>query len=796
MELDVTRVETATEETTERGRGLLAALFPELSGERAGRGAELLLDAIFFGLAALFATTHFFFGMYPFALALLGAAGRRVVPIFLGALLGASTLPAVGGVFAAAAVLLFLLRVLFSLPAPRRVLFPVTETLFGEGVGARTLAATLTGTALAAYELTVSEGATFSLYFAAVAILSPAVFTFLFSFLPEAKGRPFAVPREGGAVASPTMADLSLLSLFAAVTFALRELSLFGLSLSTLFAVGVTLLAARRRGAARGGVTGLLLGLLFDLVTAPALAILGLSSGLLFPFGVLYGTLGGLVGATLFVGYASGLSGFLSLLPEGATASLLLLPVLGKMTAARDPAAEALEGGRLLTAATAKGRPLAEGTARLSRLGTAFSSLSAMFYRLSDEEKRPVPAEHFAECQRVCARFCATCSNRVRCWEQGDRMAERAIFGLATRLSEVGRVTAEDLPEELRSGCRRIEEMLEEIRDAAASVALRRHRGDRNEFLSLDYAMLSRLLSAAAEADARETSPDEEGSRRLSEVLAGEGASILPLVFGTRRRRVAIAAPHEATLREGAARLRELAEGALGCRLSPPALDTVDGVATLTMHTVPRFRVATASASVPLVGSGDRIRSFPVEEGYFYTVLSDGMGSGERAAATAEVSVEFLETMLTAGTGRASSLRMLNDLVRTQSTECSATVDLFVFDTMYGHAAFFKSGAAPSFIKRGSEVLRVRSHTMPLGLVRTPDAERINLEVAEGDVVILLSDGLVPDGREPAWLPALLASESDDDLEALATRIVAEAVSRIPEPRDDITVGLVRIEEE
>ena len=793
MELEAVRSEGSRDGW---GHRVLAALFPELCGERAGRGAELLLDAVFFGLATLLATTHFFFGMYPFALALLGAARRRVVPILLGALVGAGTLTAVGGVFAAAAVLLLLLRILFSLPVPRRVLFPVTDALFREGVPARVLAATLTGGALAAYELAVSGAAVFSLYFAAVAILSTAVFTFLLSYLPEGGSRPLALLFDGRAAPTHTLSDISLLSLLAAVTLALRELTLLGLSLGTLFAVAAVLSAARRRGAALGGVTGLLLGLLFNLVTAPALAILGLLSGLLFPFGVLYGTLGGLVGATLFVGYLGGLSGFLSLLPEGAMATLLLLPFLGKMTAARDPAAEALEGGRLLSAATAVGRSPEAGATRLFRLGTAFSALSAMFYRLSDKEKRPAPAEHFAECQRVCARFCATCSNRVRCWEQGDRIAERAVFGLAVRLSEVGRVTAEDLPDELRSGCRRMEEMLEDIRDAAASVALRRHRGDRNEFLSLDYAMIAKLLSSAAEADERETAPDEEGSRRLTEALAGEGSSLLPLVFGTRRRRVAIAGRRSAELCERADGLRVLAEGALGCRLSPPVTDTVDGVATLAMHAVSRFRVATASASVPLCGSGDRIRFFSVAEDCFYAVLSDGMGSGERAAATAEVSVEFLETMLSAGTGRATALRMLNDLVRTQSTECSATVDLFVFDRMYGHAAFFKSGAAPSYIKRGSEVFRVRSHTMPLGLVRTPDTERINVEVAVGDVVILLSDGLVPDGEEPAWLLSLLASLPTDDLDALATRLVAEAVSHIPEPRDDITVGLVRIEEE
>ena len=100
-----------------------------------------------------------------------------------------------------------------------------------------------------------------------------------------------------------------------------------------------------------------------------------------------------------------------------------------------------------------------------------------------------------------------------------------------------------------------------------------------------------------------------------------------------------------------------------------------------------------------------------------------------------------------------------------------------------------------SYIKRGGEILRVRSRTMPLGILHSPDAEQINAEVKAGDILVLLSDGLAPDNEDPAWLLSLLSRESGDCLSALATRIVAEAVSRPEPPTDDITVGLVRITE-
>ena len=793
--------EQAREKRERQAPGLLRLLFPELCERERGRGAELLTDAAAFGLALLLARTHLVYGMYPFALAYLAAVRRRVPAVALGAVLGALGLETVGGVFATAYLFLLGLRVIASYPAPRRRILPLCDRLFGEGPVLRVLSATLTGAALAGYEMLVSGVSAYSLWFAAVAIPSAALLTLLYVWIFET---PVTVGdllgrREGRGLPTtaqvrPALAELSLLSLLVSVGYALLPLSFFGLSLASLFSAASVLFAARRFGAARAGVLGLVLGLLGGVTLAPAYAILGLVSGFLFMYGIVYGLLGGLVGAMVFAGYVEGISGFLSVAPEGAIAVLFLLPTLSRTEAARDPAATELSRVRTAEATRAAACPPQPERDRLGRLGGAFSALSGMFYRLSDAERRPAAAEYFVECQKVCARYCATCSNRVRCWEQGERVAERAVYGLANALREQGKITSELLPPALRSGCPRIEEILDEIRDECASMAVKRYRGDRNEFLSFDYAMLAKLLGDAAAADREEATEDIEGNRRLASAIGGELEGMALSVFGTRRKRVAVGAGSAPLLEAAADRLHTAAEEALGCALSAPLLETRDGAATLSMRGIRRFAVATASSSVPIAGSGDRLRFFEADDDFFYAVLSDGMGSGEEAAATAEVSVEFLETMLRAGTSRRTALRMLNNLVRTRRTECSATVDMLVFDLLYGHAAFLKSGATSSYIKRGREVLRVRSRTMPLGLRKNPDAERIHVEILEGDVVVLLSDGIAGEEDDPAWLLTLLSDEPADDLDALAGRIVAEAVSRIPEPRDDITVGLVRPE--
>ena len=396
----------------------------------------------------------------------------------------------------------------------------------------------------------------------------------------------------------------------------------------------------------------------------------------------------------------------------------------------------------------------------------------------------------------MCARHCATCSNRVRCWEQADRPAERAVYALSTRLFEAGRLTDADLPEELRGICPRHEVILDEIRDACAAMALSRFRGEKSELLSRDYAMTAQLLSDAAAFDRDEATEDTEGEAAILSALGKESEGTALAVYGTRKKRLAAVGHDAAALRERAETIRSAAEGVFGCRLSEPTVSAAGRIAVTKMQTARRYACEVATAGVPIGGvSGDAIRFFEAEDDYFCALLSDGMGSGEGAAAASGICTEFLETMLKAGATRKAALRMCGDLVRTQGEECSATVDLLILDLCYGGATFIKSGAAPSYIKRGGEILRVRSRTMPLGILHSPDAEQINAEVKAGDILVLLSDGLAPDNEDPAWLLSLLSRESGDCLSALATRIVAEAVSRPEPPSDDITVGLVLITE-
>ena len=131
-------------------------------------------------------------------------------------------------------------------------------------------------------------------------------------------------------------------------------------------------------------------------------------------------------------------------------------------------------------------------------------------------------------------------------------------------------------------------------------------------------------------------------------------------------------------------------------------------------------------------------------------------------------------------------------MIRTSGEECSATVDLFEFDLMNAEAKLLKSGAAASYVKRGSSIFRIRSRTAPIGLMRTVDAERVRVEIKCEDYVIMLSDGINPTSDDAPWLLELLAKPHGGGARALASLIIEEAKKHAPS-RDDMTALVVKI---
>ena len=134
----------------------------------------------------------------------------------------------------------------------------------------------------------------------------------------------------------------------------------------------------------------------------------------------------------------------------------------------------------------------------------------------------------------------------------------------------------------------------------------------------------------------------------------------------------------------------------------------------------------------------------------------------------------------------------LNSFVRSRGKESTCTIDLLELDLTLGKGRLIKCGAAPTLVKRGDNVFKIESKTMPIGIMKSLDAESHGFEFKSGDRIIMLSDGVLCDENDSNHLISMLKSAPTSDDNALCTKILEEMKPR-HDHSDDMTVSIVTI---
>lgn len=207
--------------------------------------------------------------------------------------------------------------------------------------------------------------------------------------------------------------------------------------------------------------------------------------------------------------------------------------------------------------------------------------------------------------------------------------------------------------------------------------------------------------------------------------------------------------------------------------------------------------VATAVKETEKI-SGDNYAFFETGTGNQTAVLSDGMGSGEKACADSTMVVELMQKFLEAGFQTETAIQMINSsLVSGEENANMSTLDLCSIDLYSGECRFVKVGSASSFIKRQHLVDRISAGNLPMGIFQKPDMEIVNRKLMDGDYIIMLSDG-IPDalsqGIGEEMLAEIIGSSNLENPREMANSILNFCIHQCKgHIRDDMTVMVIGI---
>lgn len=188
--------------------------------------------------------------------------------------------------------------------------------------------------------------------------------------------------------------------------------------------------------------------------------------------------------------------------------------------------------------------------------------------------------------------------------------------------------------------------------------------------------------------------------------------------------------------------------------------------------------------------SGDRGVSFRTEDGQYYVLLCDGMGTGPEAAKESTLAVDTLASLIQAGLRPDHAMELLGGMYLLRDAVSFSTMDILELSLVSAQGTLYKWGAAPSFLKSGDMVKKLGTAAPPpgLGVGSTSGPEVIRLSLWGGDMLILESDGLGEDEAE-----TLIRNFQGDKVKDLSAQLIARAAELGGE--DDMTAAVIRLDE-
>ncbi len=797
------------EERSEERGGFFAGVYSAIVASFARRREGLespIYDVVAFLAAFLTSRCHIIFGAYPVALAIIAVLPSRVWLAVAGSVVGALTLGQAGIVYSMISVIVAFLRIIISATERRKSdTDGERATLFHESLLLRMSAAVIGGFIAAVYEILLNGFSLTSVLFGTSMVVLPAVITFALSGLFESGIIPSLIFRSSGEIFSVKQKDESerfnliffqcsaLLAIFL-ISLSLEQYELLGVSAGYIFAGIATLFTARRFGALRGGAVGFVSTVGLSSLHSVAFALSGLAVGALSGLGIIWAVISGGVVLVAWSAYAEGLVGLLSTLPEYAISAAVAIPLFKKIRLERTEeeltSAESIAEDMVGTMALSY---KSKYTGSLDALEAAFSAIAA----LTGEEREREEHISRAEVERLVGECLSRYFDVQNIYMPGVDEARTYFMSesenISTKLYKNGRISPSDFntPSYLSQIAAGVSEA---INRAMGIISEERYRERTKDTSPEDFSHVAKLINEARLNDSREKTLNHTLTERVSELIKGLGISGYAVqVYGERSPHFIIATEDEVGSIVTSPELKRGIEELAGVRLATPEYYRRGKMALMECDTAPAFYVESASAAEAIEPggiSGDVTHTLSSAEMRHYSLLADGMGSGREARATSEFLSDFLSRTLEVGAGTESSLRLANSLIRRRREECSATLDLFTLDLISGEAMFYKCGAAPSYVKRGASLFRIRSRTSPLGLMSELDAERIRVELESGDYVIMFSDGVSSDG-EATWLVDLLSRPAPASPKEYADIILATA--RRNTSGDDISVLVSKI---
>lgn len=348
---------------------------------------------------------------------------------------------------------------------------------------------------------------------------------------------------------------------------------------------------------------------------------------------------------------------------------------------------------------------------------------------------------------------CASCDLKGSCRNEVKNPSDEAIESIARALNSQAELNAVHFPKGFADSCYCFDEMVKKIKlrhiGYVASLGAQGKVDQMQSLMSDQFKSMADILQDIA----CDFNSENNFSGDISEMCENEarenGLDVLSSAcFIDRLGRVSIsldvARPRESF---NVTKFTESLSVVTGTVLDLPDLDDRGDECTFKFSQKLSFDVeigACSRSADDIKVCGDYYRSFRNFDGRHITVLSDGMGTGSRAAVDSAMAAELFAKLIKSGLGFDCALSIANSALLVKSRDESlATLDVVCVDLYSGRTDFFKAGAAAGFIRHRENVAALEQASLPIGILREAEFSKASARLESGDIVLMVSDGIL-----------------------------------------------------
>lgn len=574
----------------------------------------------------------------------------------------------------------------------------------------------------------------------------------------------------------------------------------FGMELTRLLSAYAVMLLAMNTSLAASGAGALATGMVCGMDTESISALMGtyglcgLVGNMLKPFGK-YGVMLGFLSGCAVIMLCEGTSldiplNISEIIGAGFLFTVTPDAIHGKISAffAKNTAVNNTNMGKRVKAYLSD---------KLSQTAKAFSGLAESFKAIS--EKRLNMGDVAVIFDDTAERVCKHCSMASHCWQRCFSDTYRDMYTMLDVMERKGKIAISDLPEGFSERCIKGDKLINSFAHVyelyKERVMWEGEMAESRDLLAEQYREISDIMNQFAGEVSGGFEFMEEIEGKISEELDKEGintgnVSVVQSSSGTASVEVKAYGSYEKD---------DI------CRIASQVLDMpmrIDGgseAGGIRLVSKCGFELEVGTAQATKHGeeeNGDSITYFSDEWGQFALAISDGMGSGRNAREESSMTTDLLRRFMKAGFDRNVGISIVNSSLALRSEhECFSTVDLLVIDKDMGKAEFIKAGAPESYLMRNGSIETVYSSSLPAGMLKKADTDFCRYDLADGDVIVMMSDGVSDAGKtllRGEWIKNIMLTDGLS-CEELAQKLLEGAVKRSQgNVRDDMTVAVVK----